>query len=129
MQPRSRLAHEAAYWARSQGRFDDYHEAIFRGFFERGENIGELEVLTTLASGLGMDGESLHRALAGHEFEENVLDDEREAEVLGVTGVPAFIADRRAALSGVQPVENLKKLVAHARELRAAAQFTSMTES
>ena len=40
---------------------------------------------------------------------------EREAQALGVMGVPAFIAgrkaDRRAALSGVQPVENLKKLV------------------
>lgn len=129
IQPRSRLAHEAVHWARSQGRFDDYHEAIFRAFFERGENIGEIEVLASLASVLDLDSESLRRALESHEFEGSVLEDELEAEVLGVNGVPAFIADRKAALSGVQPVENLKRVIAHARELRAAAQFTSMTES
>ena len=115
MQPRSRLAHEAAHWARSQGRFDDYHEAIFRAFFERGENIGEIEFLISLASELGMPSESLRPALENHEFEKSVLDDEREADVLGVTGVPAFIPDRKAALTGVQPVENLKQLVEHVR--------------
>jgi predicted DsbA family dithiol-disulfide isomerase len=115
MQPRSRLAHEAAHWARSQGRFDAYHEAIFRAFFERGENIGEIEVLTSLASALGLEAESLRQALEGHEFEKGVLDDEREAQLLGVSGVPAFIADRKAALSGVQPVENLRQLVDYVR--------------
>ncbi len=34
VQPRSRLAHEAAQWAREQGRFDDYNAAVFRAFFE-----------------------------------------------------------------------------------------------
>lgn len=115
IQPRSRLAHEAAHWTRTQGRFDDYHEAIFRAFFERGEDIGDIEVLTSLASGLEMDSESLRRALESHEFEKRVLDDEREARALGVTGVPAFIADRKAALTGVQPVGSLKQLVQHVR--------------
>lgn len=113
IQPRSRLAHEAAHWARSQGFFDAYHEAIFRAFFERGENIGEIEVLKSLAVGLEMESKSLRQALESHEFEASVIEDEREAELLGVSGVPAFIADRKAALSGVQTVENLKKLVAH----------------
>jgi predicted DsbA family dithiol-disulfide isomerase len=30
-------------------------------------------------------------------------------------GVPAFVANRQAALTGVQPVENLKKLVERVR--------------
>ncbi len=115
VQPRTRQAHQAAHWARSQGRFDDYHAAIFRAFFERGEDIGDTEILITLALDLELDGDSLRQALNTQEFEKSVLEDEREAEALGVRGVPAFVAggraDRRAALSGVQPVENLKKLV------------------
>ncbi len=63
LQPRSRLAHEAAHWARTQGRFDDYHAAIFRAFFERGEDIGDIEVLMPLATDLGLDMESLRAAL------------------------------------------------------------------
>jgi len=111
VQPRTRLAHEGAHWARAQGRFDDYHAAVFRAFFERGEDIGDIEILITLALELEMDGNSLRQALETYEFEKSVQEDEREAEAIGVRAVPAFIANRRAALSGVQPVENLKKLV------------------
>ena len=53
------------------------------------------------------------------EFEQSVLDDEKAAERLGLSGVPAFVADRRVATSGVQPIENLKQLVEHVRTSRA----------
>lgn len=114
LQPRTRLAHQAAYWARMQGRFDDYHSAVFRAFFERGENIGAIALLTSLAAGLGLPADSLKQALEEKQFEANVLEDERLAAMLGISGVPAFVAERKAALSGVQPMENLKQLVARA---------------
>jgi predicted DsbA family dithiol-disulfide isomerase len=50
VKPRTRLAHEAAHWARAQGRFDDYHNEVFRAFFERGEDIGDVEVLVVLVA-------------------------------------------------------------------------------
>ena len=115
VQPRSRLAHEAAKWAATVNRFDDYHEALFRAFFERGENIGEVEVLVKLAEELRLEGEELRGALTHHEFEGQVLADEREAAALGVRAVPAFIANRRAALSGVQSVSALEALIDRAQ--------------
>lgn len=115
VQPRTRLAHEAAHWARSQDRFEDYHDEVFRAFFERGEDIGDVAVLASLALNLGMDSDALQRTLETHEFKNNVLDDERAATRFGVTGVPAFIANRRASLSGVRPVEHLKQLVNQVR--------------
>jgi predicted DsbA family dithiol-disulfide isomerase len=117
VQPRSRRAHEAAHWARSQGHFDEYHEAVFRAFFERGENIGNVDVLVNLAVQLKLDGEALRTALENREYESDVLADEREAETLGVSGVPAFVFDRKAALTGVQSVDNLKRAVDHVRSL------------
>ena len=116
LQPRSRLAHEAAHWARTRGRFDDYNAAVFRAFFERGEDIGEPMLLTSLADALGLDGGALARALESREYEPGVLEDEREAAALGVNAVPAFVANRRAALSGVQTAENLRRLIARVRE-------------
>ena len=113
LQPRSRLAHEAAHWARAEGRFDEYHAAVFRAFFERGEDIGDVEVLASLADGLGLDAGALRRALEAHDHLQSVLEDEAAAEELGVAGVPAFVADRRAALSGVQPADNLVRLIRH----------------
>ncbi|MGH7962177.1 MAG: DsbA family oxidoreductase [Candidatus Binatia bacterium] len=116
VQPRSRRAHEAAQWARAQGHFDEYNAAVFGAFFERGLDIGAVDVLLGLAHELGWDGDALRSVLDRQEYEGRVVADEREAERLGIRGVPAFVADRRALLSGVQPVENLRELIAWARE-------------
>ena len=118
VQPRSRLAHEAAHWARERGQFDEYNGAIFRAFFERGEDIGQPDVLVRLAAELSMDGDELRWSLDNHAYRESVLADEREATALGVNAVPAFVANRRAALSGVQTLENLLRLVEHVRDSR-----------
>jgi predicted DsbA family dithiol-disulfide isomerase len=115
VKPRTRLAHEAAHWARARGPFDDYHDEIFRAFFERGEDIGDADVLVALALKLKLDSDSLRQTLITHEFTASVLTDEREAAHLGVSSVPAFVANRKAALSGRQPVENLSKLIASVR--------------
>ena len=115
LQPRSRLAHQAAHWARGQGRFEDYNAAVFRAFFERGEDIGDMGILAGLAAELGLEGDALRQALERREFEQSVLEDERTAEALGLRGVPAFVANRKAALSGVQPVDSLRKLIEQVR--------------
>ena len=115
VQPRSRLAHEAAHWARTQGKFEQMNAAIFRAFFERGENIGETDILLSLASALDLESDHLRRALESREFERSVIADEQAAEQLGVSGVPAFVANRKFALSGVQSFESLKMLVERTR--------------
>jgi predicted DsbA family dithiol-disulfide isomerase len=115
VQPRSRRAHQAAHWARQKGKFNAYNDAVFRAFFERGEDIGNLDVLGRLASEAGLDSEALGRALVNNEYLDGVLADEQEARKLGISGVPAFVANRRIAVSGVQPLENLHKLVERAR--------------
>ena len=117
VQPRSRRAHEAAHWARRHGKFREYNEALFRAFFQRGEDIGNNAVLIRLASDLGLDGDELRQALENDLHLENVLADEREARKLGLKGVPAFIANRRLVLSGVQSLQSLQQLVQQARSL------------
>lgn len=120
VQPRTRRAHEAAHWARSIGRFDDYHAAILAAFFERGEDIGEIDVLVALAGGLGLPDADLRQALVGRAFEQQVVDDEEEAKELDVGSVPAFVADGKFGVIGVQPVEVLRELVQRARAVAAA---------
>lgn len=115
VQPRTRRTHEAAHWARSIGRFDEYHSALLQAFFERGENIGEVDVLVALADRLGMPGGALRKALVARQFEQNVIDDEELARQMDVGSVPAFIAEGRYGVIGVQPVDVLRELVERAR--------------
>jgi predicted DsbA family dithiol-disulfide isomerase len=117
VQPRSRLAHEAAQWARAGGKFGEMNAAIFRAFFERGEDIGDREVLISIAADLKLDAAALRRALEGGDYTESVLADEEQAEWIGISGVPAFVANRQHALSGVQSLENLRMLITRARSI------------
>lgn len=117
VQPRSRRAHEAAHWARRHGKFREYNGALFRAFFQQGEDIGNTNVLIRLALDIGLEASALREALDNQLHLENVLADEREAKKLGLRGVPAFIANRKIALSGVQSLESLQKFVEHARSL------------
>jgi predicted DsbA family dithiol-disulfide isomerase len=117
VQPRSRRTHQAAHWARRHGKFRAYNDALFRAFFQRGEDIGNTDVLTRLASGMALDADDLRQALDNDLHLENVLADEREAKKLGLRGVPALIANRKIAISGVQSLEDLQKFVEHARSL------------
>lgn len=130
IQPRSRRAHEAAKWAQTQNQFDandvfgayndlfvTYNAAIFRAFFERGEDISDINILVNLARDLNLNDSSLRTALDTKHFEPAVLSDENEAASLGLHAVPAFIANRRFALTGVQPVTALEEMVNRASAL------------
>jgi predicted DsbA family dithiol-disulfide isomerase len=123
VQPRSRKAFEAAFHAESKGRFDEMHAALFRAFFEYGQDIGELDVLLDIGTSVGIDVSSLKEALENGRFTEKVLKDERHASELGIGGVPFILVrhtDRPLAealvLRGAVPYESLYSAVVQAAE-------------
>ena len=111
IQPRSRLAHEAAKWADKHGRFEEYNLALFRAFFEHGKDIGEIEILKGLAADLKLDAESLHTSLKNSDYTAMVLADENEAIQVGVRAVPAFVVNGKVQVAGVQSAERLHELL------------------
>lgn len=119
VQPRSRLAHEAAAFARDRGRFDAVHEALFRAFFQDGRDLAEASVLMDVAAGAGLDSGALGAlgaALAQGRHTVAVLADEAAARRLGLTGVPAMVVGHagggeRVMVSGAQPFEVLERAV------------------
>ncbi|ALK95067.1 DSBA oxidoreductase [Massilia sp. WF1] len=118
VQPRSRLALEAAAFAESHGRFAAMHEALFRGFFAQGRDIGDLEVLCAIGQDAGLDAGALRQALQEGRHTAGVLDDERLAQALGVSGVPILFLRRADApweqalpLRGAVPYETIELAV------------------
>jgi len=111
IQPRSRLAHEAAKWAAAQGSFEPYHIGLFRAFFQRGKDIGNIETLKGLAADLQLDANSLHVSLQNSDFTALVLADEEEARRVDVRAVPAFVINGKLQAAGVQTAERLQELV------------------
>lgn len=94
VQPRSRLAHIAAAYARQQGRAAAMHTVIFKAYFEGGENIGQVAVLIRLATEIGLDPCQFAEALSAGECLHHVLEDEETAHSLEISGVPAMVVRR-----------------------------------
>ena len=127
VQPRSRLALEAAEQARAEGKFDLMHRAIFRAFFEEGRDIGQIETLLDLGEGCGLERAALAEALTSGKHRAHVLADERLAVELGVSGVPAMLLRREGeelaaarTLSGAQPEFMVRATLQHLLQNPAA---------
>ncbi len=110
VQPRSRKALEAAEFARDNGRYDTMHTALFKAFFEDGEDLADTEVLLGVAASVGLDREELRRALEENRYTKKVLADEKLAARLGVSSVPTMLVapadaplETAEAITGAQP--------------------------
>ena len=97
VQPRSRKAFEAVAFAEAQGRFATMHEALFRGFFKQGRDIGDVDVLCAISAEAGLDPAALRAALDDGRHLAAVLDDQKLAQALGVSGVPIMFLRRMGA--------------------------------
>ncbi len=98
-------AHRLVHLASARGLQDAAEERLFRAYFTEGRNLADRETLVELGSAIGLDPEEVRRTLAGDSFSEEVRSDIREAEALGIEGVPFFVIDRTYAVSGAQPAE------------------------
>ncbi len=116
VQPRSRKAFEAVAFARDRGRFTAMHDGLFRAFFQDGRDLADVAVLKDVAARAGLDADALGVALDEGRHLDQVLADERLAQDLGITGVPAMVIGRadageRVLVSGAQPFTVLEAAV------------------
>lgn len=90
-------------WLAGQGDYQDTMvEALFRAYFIQGRDIGDLEILTDIAAHNGIDRTRATGFVQGDEGTAEVRKYEDVARAAGITGVPAFIANRRPLFMGAQ---------------------------
>jgi predicted DsbA family dithiol-disulfide isomerase len=107
----SRSALLGAKFAEAQGKGPQYHDAVFRAYWQRANNIGDVEVLAEIARSIGFDREAFVAALQDERYAAWVDADIDEAYSYGLTSVPALIFGRRYLVSGAQPYEVLRQVV------------------
>ena len=93
-------AHRLVALAATQERQGAMLERLFRAYFSEGLLVSDSAILQSLALDVGVTGAEL--VLAGQEYADAVRYDENLATKIGITGVPAFIFDGRAHVSGAQ---------------------------
>jgi len=118
MTPYTRPAMAACEYAKTAGKFDELHLALFKAYWERGENLGDTAVLQAAAASVGMDPAALAEALAGGAYAGQVQEQMDWAHSIGITGIPAFVVDDRYLLVGAQPYAVFKQLMDRVLEER-----------
>jgi predicted DsbA family dithiol-disulfide isomerase len=111
-------AHRLTHHAKSQGLGGEMHERLMRAQLIEGETINDVDTLVRLAEEVGVEGAG--PVVASDQYTDDVNADIREARLLGATGVPFFVLDRKYGVSGAQPAEVFEQALRQALEGAAA---------
>jgi protein-disulfide isomerase len=105
MHASARAAAKAALAAGDQGKFWEYHDALFAH-----QDALDPASLERYAAELGLDVDRFRRTMAADRTEASIAADEVEATRLGVQGTPTFFVNGRR-LIGAQPLERFQPVV------------------
>ncbi len=103
--PNTLDAHRLIHWAGLEEKQTHVVQALFEGYFEKGQDIGDVATLVGIGVGCGMEREMLKRLFASDADREDVRSRDAHARERGVTGVPTFVVANQHVLRGAQPPE------------------------
>jgi predicted DsbA family dithiol-disulfide isomerase len=101
--PNTFAAHRLVWYAEQQGKQDAMVEALFRGYFLEGKNIGDVTTLTHVAAEAGLDRTETEEFLESEKGVVEVKAEEAVGRQLGIRGVPYFVLNGTVSISGAQP--------------------------
>ena len=96
------VAHRLTHYAAGVGAQERLLEVLMHAYQAGGEYLGSADTLERLAVDAGLDRQAVREVLAGDAFAYEVRADESRARRLGVNGVPFFVFDSKAGISGAQ---------------------------
>ena len=106
--PNTSAAHQLIDVAQAEGKGQAVVDALFHAYFEEARDIGNPDVLQTIAVGAGVQGwpaQADAQAVAARE---------EGVRSLGISAVPTFIFDHKFGVSGAHPPEALASAIKEA---------------
>ncbi len=103
--PQSQSAAEAADCAGEQGKYWQYHNALFSEKYSLGS-----DAYTRYAAEEGLNPEQFAQCMSDHRFKSEVDADFKYATTIGVSSTPTFFVNGLAVV-GAQPYEVFKELI------------------
>jgi predicted DsbA family dithiol-disulfide isomerase/tRNA-binding EMAP/Myf-like protein len=104
-------AHRLILHAQATGRAREIAEALFRAYLTEGRNIGDREILVSIAADGGMDVDETRAYLESEAGIAAVQESQDTAARLGISGVPFYIFNGKVAISGAQDRETFARAI------------------
>lgn len=119
--------HRLLHFAAAKGLQNELLNLAFAANFAEERSVFDRERLLDLAVEAGLDRAESAAVLDDPQaFAAEVREDEREAQELGVSGVPFFVLDRRYGVSGGQPAEVFTQALDEAWRTRSQPKLASV---
>ena len=114
----TRIAHEATEYAREHGKVNEFHKVVFRKVYAEGQDISKWDVLRSAAGEVGLNADDMQSVVDGGRYTDQVAEQVRWAQQIGVTGVPTYVINDRYAIVGAQPYEAFKNALDQISKLK-----------
>lgn len=108
----SRAALAVSELAKDKSVYDKVHENLFKAYFLAGKNIGDPEVLYEISGDAGLEREEVKAALEEDRYKERLAAAMTEGREQSVSAVPTFVFSDNQTLTGAQPIEMFKFILA-----------------
>ena len=103
--PNTLNAHRLLHWAGIEGAQTAVMSGLLRAYWRDGQDIGQPDILVTIAADAGLDAVLIRRLLATDADAETIRSRAAHARERGVTSVPTFILDNTHVITGAQPAK------------------------
>jgi predicted DsbA family dithiol-disulfide isomerase len=100
--PNTLDSHRLIRLAGQESMQDAVVEALFRSYFAEGRDISHTPTLLDVVAGAGLDRDRAEATLKEDDGIEAIREAEKQAQALGIQGVPFFSFNKEFALSGAQ---------------------------
>lgn len=87
----SKLACEAFYFANDNGKGKEFNSKVYETFFEKGKDIGKIDVLSEVASEIGLDSDDIKLALETRRYKEQHKQAIEKGKKDNINAVPTII--------------------------------------
>ncbi|OIV40909.1 DsbA family oxidoreductase [Flavobacterium johnsoniae] len=102
----SLTSHRIIHLAKKNNLGDEMEEIFFKAYFTEGRDLNDASTLIELGEKAGLNANEVKEVIENETlYLSDVKGDIKEAQEIGVQGVPFFVFDRKYAVSGAQPVE------------------------
>jgi len=108
----TRIAHEATEYARERGMGNEFNRVVFRKVYAEGQDPSKWDVLRSAAEEVDLDPDDMQSVVDGGKYTAQVAAQVRNAQEIGVSGVPTYVINDRYAVVGAQPYEVFKRALA-----------------
>lgn len=112
----SRLALEASEFAKTKSKFLEFHKDTYEAYLQRGQNIGDLEVILGIGEKAGLTRGELGECLEKRTMFDKIDNNKRDAEDNLILGVPTFVFGN-FPVHGAQSTQTMRDIIKRSLKL------------